>query len=66
MNQAKIHLIETRYAIICATKEGAEYIYKSYADKKNLNVGMENLKQNRWKPFGCRITKIKISTEEVC
>jgi len=60
---AKIKLTKYRYAIICSLDNGAEYIYKDYANKKSLTAGEDRLSKRLWKPK-YRIAKIKIVTRE--
>ena len=55
---------EIRHAIICSLADGSEYIYKSYADPKQLNRGVKRFKTRFYKPK-FRIGKIKITVEEV-
>ena len=57
-----IKTIEHRYAIVCKASN-QEYIYKSYADTKQLKRGIDKLTK-RMPGIWYRIAKIKITTEE--
>jgi hypothetical protein len=45
-------------------KDNSEYVYKSYANSKELIRGIERLKNRFYKPK-FRTAKIKITTEEL-
>ncbi|NYB73870.1 hypothetical protein HZF24_06920 [Sedimentibacter hydroxybenzoicus DSM 7310] len=57
-----IKTIEYRYAIICKAFN-QEYIYKPYADTKQLKRGIDKLTA-RMPGIWYRIAKIKITIEE--
>lgn len=64
MTKSKIKLIKYRYAIICSLADGTEYIYKDYADKDMLKIGVDRLLKRKWTPPSYRLARLKITTEE--
>lgn len=55
---------EIRHAIVCSLRDGSEYIYKSYANEKMLQTGIDRF-HARYDNPEFRIAKIKITVEEV-
>lgn len=49
-----------RYAIVIDN-----YIYKDYANMKELHRGVDRFKKRRYKPVAYRLAKLKIVTKEV-